>query len=110
MKNIIEIDGEKAVVSFDPDIRMFRGEFVGLSGGADFYADNVNGLIEEGRKSFRAYLEICKEKGIEPRRHYSGKFNVRLNPKLHAAAAQAAAAHDKSLNDWVAEAIAHASR
>ena len=36
MKNIMEIDGHKAVISFDPDIGMFRGEFLGLSGGADF--------------------------------------------------------------------------
>ena len=41
MKNIIEIDGQKAVVSFDPDINMLRGEFLGLSGGADFYAADV---------------------------------------------------------------------
>ena len=31
MKNIVEIEGHRASVSFDPEIGMLRGEFVGLS-------------------------------------------------------------------------------
>ncbi len=81
MNNVVEIDGEKAVITFDPEIQMLRGEFVGLNGGADFYAESVHDLIEEGRKSLAIYLEMCREKGIEPRRKFSGKFNVRLDPR-----------------------------
>ena len=32
MKNVIEINGHRAVVAFDPDIGLLRGEFVGLNG------------------------------------------------------------------------------
>lgn len=110
MKNVLDIDGYKAVVAFDPDIRMFRGEFLGLSGGADFYAATVEALYEEGRNSLRVFLDMCREKGIEPRRAYSGRFNVRLDPETHAAAAVAAAANDVSLNEWVAKAIDAAAR
>ena len=109
MKNIIEIDGYKAVVSYDPEIGMFRGEFVGLNGGADFYAESVHDLIEEGRKSLAVYLEMCREKGIEPRRKFSGKFNVRLTPDDHAAAVIAAAASGKSLNEWIVGTIREAA-
>lgn len=109
MMNIIEIDGEKAVIAFDPDIQKFRGEFVGLNGGADFYADNVKELIAEGQKSLAIFLELCKENGIEPRRHFSGRFNVRLDPSDHAAAVVAASAEGKSLNDWVAGTIRNAA-
>lgn len=105
MNNIVEINGEKAVIVFDSEIRMLRGEFVGLAGGADFYADTVHDLIEEGRKSLAVYLDMCREKGIEPRRKFSGKFNVRLDPDDHAAAVMAAAAVGKSLNEWVVGAI-----
>ena len=42
MKNIIEIEGHKALVSFDPEIEMLRGEFLGLAGGADFYTKDVS--------------------------------------------------------------------
>lgn len=112
MKNVMEIDGHKAVVSFDPDIGMFRGSFLGLSGGADFYAKDVNSLQKEGRKSLQIYLEVCAENGIEPFREFSGRFNVRLAPEIHEAAVVAAASENKSLNEWVAEAIetaAHSS-
>ncbi len=29
MRNVIEINGVKAVITYDPEISMFRGEFVG---------------------------------------------------------------------------------
>lgn len=105
MNNVLIIDNEKAVVSYDPELGMFRGEFLGLNGGADFYSDSVDGLIEEGRKSLAVFMEMCTENGIEPRKHFSGRFNVRLSPKVHEAAVLAAAAANKSLNEWVAETI-----
>jgi predicted HicB family RNase H-like nuclease len=72
--NLMEIDGQKAVIEFDPDIEMFRGEFIGLSGGADFYAKDVAGLRTEGSTSLRVYLESCKARGIDPCKHFSGKL------------------------------------
>ena len=109
MNNVVEINGEKAVIAFDPEIQMLRGEFVGLNVGADFYAESVHDLIEEGRKSLAVYLEMCREKGIEPRRKFSGKFNVRLTPDDHAAAVIAAAASGKSLNEWIVGTIREAA-
>ncbi|MCB8839032.1 type II toxin-antitoxin system HicB family antitoxin [Aurantimonas sp. VKM B-3413] len=109
-KNIMEIEGERAIVTFDPEIGMLRGEFVGLNGGADFYADSIDTLREEGRTSLKVFLDMCAERGIEPRRKFSGKFNVRLDSGLHEAAVAAARAQDKSLNEWVAEAIEMAAK
>jgi predicted HicB family RNase H-like nuclease len=60
------IDGFVTVVQYDPDIEMFRGEFVDLNGAADFYAKSVDALEKEGRNSLQVFLEMCKEKGIEP--------------------------------------------
>ena len=110
MNNVLEIDGHKAVISFDPEIGLFRGEFVGLSGGADFYAESVEALKREAALSLRAYLAVCAENDIAPLRQFSGRFNVRLDPKVHEAAVTAATAQSKSLNEWVAEALAQAAR
>jgi len=76
MKNIMEIDGHKAVIAFDADIGMFRGEFLGLSGSADFYAADVEGLLREGRTSLKVYLQACEERGITPYKRFSGKFLI----------------------------------
>lgn len=103
----MEIDGYKAVIQYDPDIELFRGEFIGLNGGADFYAKDIDGLRREGATSLRVFLEMCREDGVEPRKEFSGKFNLRLPPDLHAElAAQAAAG--KSLNQWAVETLAQA--
>ena len=56
------------------------------------------------------YLEVCAEKEIEPFREFSGRFNVRLDPKVHEAAVVAAASENKSLNEWVARVIESATR
>ncbi|EJN04106.1 type II toxin-antitoxin system HicB family antitoxin [Phyllobacterium sp. YR531] len=110
MKNILDVDGHKASVSFDPEIGLIRGEFLGLNGGADFYARSVDELLSEGRKSLKVFLEMCAEKNITPFREFSGRFNVRLAAEVHEAAVLAAAAENKSLNEWVAEAIEAAAR
>ncbi len=109
MKNVIEIDGHRAVLSYDPEIGLFRGEFLGLNGGADFYVKSVDDLVQEGRTSLRVFLDLCRERDIEPTRRFSGRFNVRLDARTHEAAVTAAAAESKSLNDWVADAITRAA-
>lgn len=58
------IDNHKAKISYDPELQMFRGEFIGLNGGSDFYSDNVVGLESEGRQSLQTFLEVCKEQGL----------------------------------------------
>ena len=88
---------------------MFRGEFAGLNGGADFYAADVQGLKHEGEISLRVFLQACKQRGLEPRKHFSGKFSLRVDPATHEAATIAAAAHGQSLNQWATEAIRQAA-
>ncbi|MFO8046204.1 MAG: type II toxin-antitoxin system HicB family antitoxin [Halomonas sp.] len=107
MNNLMVIDGYRAIIQYDPEIEVFRGEFTGLNGSADFYADSVEALREEGRTSLRIFLEVCREKGIEPTKAYSGKFQVRLPEELHRDAVDAARARGESLNQFVAQAIQH---
>lgn len=105
MNNIMIINGHRAVIQYDPDIEMLRGEFVGLNGGADFYADNLADLHKEGEKSLEVFMDFCKERGIEPFKSFSGKFMLRVPPDVHAHAVEAAAAKGVSLNQFVADAI-----
>jgi len=105
MINQMTINGVKAVITYDSDIELFRGEFIGLNGGADFYAADVDGLKREGEISLRVFLDACREDGVDPFKTFSGKFNVRIPADLHARIVGAAAAEGKSLNQWVSEAL-----
>ncbi len=109
MKNLMEIDGFKAIIAFDPEINLFRGEFVDLNGGADFYAADVKSLRREGKLSLKVFLAMCKEEGVEPRKSYSGKLMVRLPSELHQKAATSAASEGKSLNAWLADVVTQAT-
>ena len=103
--NIMLVDGYKARIQYDPELDQFRGEILGLNGCADFYGKNPASLRKEFRKSLKAFLEVCEEKGITPAKQYSGKFNLRIPPRLHREIAARAAAEDQSINQWVCDAL-----
>jgi len=106
--NTMIINGQKATISYDESMDMFRGEFIGLNGGADFYAADIAGLHREGEVSLNVFLDMCREDGAEPYKAYSGKFNVRIAPELHADVAAIAKSKGESLNQFVAETLEQA--
>jgi predicted HicB family RNase H-like nuclease len=103
--NLMTVDGYNAKIEYDPEIDMFRGEILGLTGGADFYGKNPEELRSEFKNSLNVFLAVCEEKGIDPRRSYSGKFNLRIPPELHEKLAIAAQAEGKSINTLAQEAL-----
>lgn len=61
----------QAIIKYDEDIDLFRGEFTDLNGGADFYASDAAGLKKEGEKSLAVFLEACRETGVQPQKNLS---------------------------------------
>jgi len=107
--NIMEINGYRALIQYDSEIEMFRGEFMGLNGSADFYASDIEGLKNEGAISLKVFLQMCIEDKVEPKKNFSGKFNIRIPPELHEDIANVAISEGKSLNQWVVETLNYAS-
>jgi predicted HicB family RNase H-like nuclease len=103
--NMMTLDGYSAKIEYDAELDLFRGEILGLNGGADFYGKNPKELRAEFKKSLQVFLEVCREKGLEPRRNYSGKFNLRIPPDLHEKLAIVAQAEGKSINTLAQEAL-----
>lgn len=103
--NVMTVEGFNAKIEYNPDTDQFRGEILGLNGGADFYGRNPKELRAEFKKSLEVFLAVCREKGIEVRRTYSGKFNLRIPPELHERVAIVAQAEGKSINTIAQEAL-----
>jgi predicted HicB family RNase H-like nuclease len=103
--NIMTLDKYKARIEYDAEADLFRGEILGLNGGADFYGRTPDELRMEFRNSLAVFLEVCREKGINPRRNYSGKFNLSIPPELHERLAVVAEARGKSLSLLAREAL-----
>lgn len=103
--NLMTVEGYTAKIEYDEELDLFRGDILGLNGGADFYGKNPKELRAEFKRSLQVFLEVCAEKGIEPRRKFSGKFNLRIPPELHEQLAIAAQAEGKSINLLAQEAL-----
>ena len=103
--NIMIVDGYKAKIEYDSEHDQFRGEILGLNGGADFYGTSPKQLRKEFKRSLQTFLEVCEEKGISPHKEYSGKFNLRITPSLHKKVAENATAQSKSINQFVSDLI-----
>jgi len=103
--NTMQVEGFNAKIEYDEELDLFRGEILGLNGGADFYGKNPKELRAEFKKSLQVFLDVCKEKGIEPKRNFSGKFNLRISPELHEQLALAAQAEGKSIDMVAQEAL-----
>ena len=103
----MQYKGYTAAVEYDDSISAFHGS-VANSGPypiATFEATDAAGLHEEFHRSVDDYLAWCEEDGVEPRRPYSGKLNVRLGSDLHRRAALTAAESGVSLNNWIVQAL-----
>lgn len=101
--NMMELDGYKAKIEYDPELDQFRGEILGLNGSADFYGKSPSALRKEFKNSLKVFLQVCEEKDIAPTKEYSGKFNLRIAPSLHSEISARATVANKSLNQWVSE-------
>ena len=54
--------GNMAALGYDPKIRMYKGEFVGLEGCTSFTAPGLNALQEEGALILEAFLKRPKRR------------------------------------------------
>jgi len=104
------VNGYTAKITYDPELDQFRGEILGLNGGADFYGRTPTELRREFRKSLKVFHDVCREKGINPRRQFSGRFNLRISPELHQRLAALAEASGKSLNALVEDQLTKATQ
>lgn len=64
--SLMRLGDYQAQIVYDDELGLFRGEILGLNGGADFYGQNPDELRQEFAQSLKVFLEICQEKGIVP--------------------------------------------
>lgn len=55
------------------------------------------------------YLDTCKKLNRSPQKPYSGKQMLRVPSEVHKEVAIAAAIRGKSINQWAAEPLTHAT-
>lgn len=107
--NIMTYKGYTARVEFDERDNILVGRLLGIADIVSFHADNVPELRAAFEEAVEDYLETCAKVGKQPEKAASGKLMLRVPPEVHAAAAVAAEASGKSLNQWAAEVLREAA-
>ncbi len=107
--NILTCKGYFARIDADLDDGILVGRVINTRDIIGFHGETISEAIESFHAVIDEYLEDCKQKGKDPNKPYSGKFNLRLSPQLHSEIATAAAKTGKSLNQWVADALEKAT-
>lgn len=103
--NIMTINGQPAVVTFEADIGAFRGKFLNVNGYCDFVADSIEGLRKEGEISLAEWIADCEQDGITPfkaeekQKSFTLRYPGALEARLNAAAQQ----HSVSKNQFIVD-------
>ena len=95
----------RATISYDEEDNIFVGEVFGVSDSLNFHGQSIQELETSFHNCIDNYLEYCKQIGKEPKKEYTGSFNVRVAPAIHQQASEYAVKNGISLNQVVSLAI-----
>lgn len=100
------------IVEWSDEDKCFVGRVPGLVAGG-VHGDDEAEVYRELVQAAEEWVDLLERDGkplpaATTGKHYSGKFVVRVDPELHQRASLKAMARNQSLNQFVADAIAHA--
>lgn len=107
--SVMTYNGYSARVEFDADDEIFHGTIAGIRDVVGFHADTVADLKAAFHEAVDDYLAACAKIGKQPDKEFKGSLMLRIKPETHRAAAVAAQAQGKSLNQWADEALSRAA-
>ena len=70
-----------------------------------YEGETLSGLRHDFEEAVDAYLESCKERGVIPRRPFSGRLVLRMSSELHGRVAFAAAGLGTTINEFIHRAL-----
>ncbi len=92
-------------IEYDDKAKIFHGEVIGLKDVITFQGTTVDEIEKAFKDSIDDYLDWCKERGEKPEKPYSGKFNLRIPPELHAKLVAHSELENTSLNTYITETL-----
>ena len=102
---MLSYKGYSGQIEYDDEAKIFHGEVIDTRDVITFQGKSVDEIELAFRESIDDYLEFCNERGEQPDKPFSGKFILRMSPKLHHKLYLKASRSGKSLNKWVVETL-----
>jgi predicted HicB family RNase H-like nuclease len=88
---------------YDAKAKIFLGKVLGIKDLATFQGTTFGEIEQSFKEAVDEYLSFCKERGEAPGSPFSGKFNLRIPPELHAKLSAAAKIQGVSLNNYITQ-------
>ena len=103
--NTMNYKGYIGTINFSEKDMVFFGKVEGINGLVNFEGDSVASLVTSFHDAVDAYLEYCKDEGIEPKKSFSGSLNVRISPETHCQVATLAKLSGITINAFIRRAV-----
>lgn len=104
----LEYKGYKGTVEYSKTDNCLFGKVIGMNRDLILYQGNtIDALRADFEAGIESYIEGCVADGVEPRKPFSGKLNLRMSSELHARVASTAATSGTTINDFINRAIEH---
>lgn len=99
--------GYQGSIEYSKEDNCFFGKVLGLVEDCITYeGDNKDTLAEDFHGAVDMYLESCKERGVQPRKPYSGTVSFHLSPDDHSRIAANARKAGISVSRYIRQALA----
>ncbi len=102
---MMKYKGYTGQVEYDDEAKIFHGEVLGIKDVVTFQGTTVDEIEQAFKGSVDDYLAFCAQRKEEPDKPFSGKFNLRIPPQLHAKLSAAAQIQGQSLNHYIVQAL-----
>ena len=105
----LKYKGYTGSVEYSEEDQCLFGKVQGMTKDSITYEGNtVDELTSDFHGAVDDYLKLCEEKGVAPRKPYTGVLKVRLTPEIHSGAAMAAKQEGITINAFIKNAVAKA--
>lgn len=101
MNNTIQYKGYVGSVEFSEEDGVFYGKVLGIRSLISYEGENAKDLLTDFHEAVDAYLETCKENGVDPETAFKGSFNIRLSPELHKKIFIYTTSHQITMNSYI---------
>ena len=102
---MLKYKGYTGYVEYDDEAKLFHGEVLDTKDVITFQGRSVDEIEKAFRESIEDYLDFCARRNEKPNRPFSGKFVIRMSPKLHHRIYIKAIKEGKSINKWVIDTL-----
>jgi predicted HicB family RNase H-like nuclease len=105
INNALEYKGYHGSVEYSAPDHCFHGRILGIRSFILYEGVDADSIEQDFHEAVDDYLDLCKSKGLEPEKEYSGTFQVRIAPDTHRELMLQAEARGKKMNAVVSEAL-----